>query len=55
MVCCKPTDFKLACVVQVPMHNQDGVWTAMVDGLPKKGILYAYRVDGPGGWETGYR
>jgi hypothetical protein len=41
--------------MQVPMHNQGGVWTALVAKLPKKGILYAYRVDGPGGWETGYR
>ena len=44
-----------ACAMQVPMHNQGGVWTALVAKLPKKGILYAYRVDGPGGWETGYR
>jgi hypothetical protein len=26
-----------------------------VAGLPKKDVLYAYRVDGAGGWETGYR
>lgn len=40
---------------EVPMHKQEGVWTALVKDLPKKGVLYAYRVDGPGGWETGYR
>ncbi len=34
---------------------QGDVWTALVPALPKKGVLYAYRVDGPGGWETGYR
>ncbi len=40
---------------EVPMHKQEGVWTALVKDLPKKGVQYAYRVDGPGGWETGYR
>lgn len=34
---------------------QGDVWSALVPGLAKKGVLYAYRVDGPGGWETGYR
>lgn len=37
------------------MYNQGGVWTALIAKLPKKGVFYAYRVDGPGGWETGYR
>jgi hypothetical protein len=41
--------------LQVQMHNEGGVWTALVSKLPKKGILYAYCVDGPGGWDTGYR
>jgi len=37
------------------MTKQGDVWSALVPGLAKKGVLYAYRVDGPGGWETGYR
>ena len=41
--------------LQVAMHNEGGVWTALVGKLPKKGILYAYCVEGPGGWDTGYR
>ena len=36
--------------------NRTGdVWHIAIEGLPKSGILYGYRVDGEGGWETGHR
>ena len=31
------------------------MWHGLVKGLPKKGILYAYKVEGEGGWEQGHR
>ena len=31
------------------------VWHVLVDGLPTSGALYAYKVQGQGGWETGGR
>ena len=31
------------------------VWHIAVEGLPKAGVLYGFRVDGQGGWETGHR
>lgn len=42
-------------LTELPMIKKSDVWTAIVAGLPKKDVLYAYRVDGAGGWETGYR
>ena len=31
------------------------MWHGLVQKLPKKGILYAYKVEGEGGWEQGHR
>ena len=31
------------------------VWHVLVEGLPTSGALYAYKVQGQGGWETGGR
>lgn len=31
------------------------VWHVLVEGLPLSGVLYAYKVQGEGGWETGGR
>ena len=36
-------------------HRTGHVWHALVEGLPKAGVLYGFKVDGPGGWETGNR
>ena len=36
--------------------NRTGdIWHIAIEGLPKSGVLYGYRVDGEGGWETGHR
>ena len=36
--------------------NRSGdVWHIAVEGLPRSGVLYGFRVDGEGGWETGHR
>ncbi len=31
------------------------VWHTQLEGLPTSGVLYGYKVEGAGGWETGYR
>ena len=31
------------------------VWHVLVEGLPLSGVLYAFKVQGDGGWETGGR
>ena len=31
------------------------VWHVLVEGLPLSGVLYAFKVQGEGGWETGGR
>lgn len=36
-------------------HRSGDVWHIAVEGLPRSGILYGYRVSGEGGWETGHR
>lgn len=36
-------------------HKTGHVWHVLVEGLPMSGVLYAYRVQGQGGWETGGR
>ena len=36
--------------------NRTGdIWHIALEGLPKSGVLYGYRVEGEGGWETGHR
>ena len=39
----------------LPLPRSGDVWHGLVKGLPKKGILYAYKVEGEGGWEQGHR
>lgn len=36
-------------------HKTEHVWHVLVDTLPASGVLYAYKVQGEGGWETGGR
>ena len=36
-------------------HKTEHVWHVLVDTLPPSGVLYAYKVQGQGGWETGGR
>ncbi|DBB13019.1 hypothetical protein WJX82_006993 [Trebouxia sp. C0006] len=36
-------------------HKSGHVWHVLVDTLPPAGVLYAYKVQGQGGWETGGR
>lgn len=36
-------------------HRTDDVWHVLVDGLPKSGVSYGYKVNGEGGWDTGNR
>eukprot|EP00271_Cylindrocystis_brebissonii_P008495 TRINITY_DN22865_c0_g1_i1.p1 TRINITY_DN22865_c0_g1~~TRINITY_DN22865_c0_g1_i1.p1 ORF type:complete len:905 (-),score=151.06 TRINITY_DN22865_c0_g1_i1:636-3305(-) len=36
-------------------HRTGDVWHACVKGVPLSGVLYAYKVDGPGGWGAGHR
>ncbi|KAK9107096.1 hypothetical protein Syun_023107 [Stephania yunnanensis] len=39
-----------------PKINKTGnVWHICVEGLPRQGVLYGYRIDGPQGWEQGHR
>ena len=38
-----------------PAHRSGDVWHGLVKKLPRKGILYAYKVEGEGGWEQGHR
>eukprot|EP01025_Chloroclados_australasicus_P054213 TRINITY_DN6421_c0_g3_i1.p1 TRINITY_DN6421_c0_g3~~TRINITY_DN6421_c0_g3_i1.p1 ORF type:complete len:798 (-),score=59.59 TRINITY_DN6421_c0_g3_i1:187-2499(-) len=41
---------------QIPMNRgNDSVWHVEVIGLAQKNVLYGYRVDGEGGWDTGGR
>lgn len=36
--------------------NRTGdIWHITIQGLPKSGVLYGYRVDGEGGWDQGHR
>ncbi|KAK3278773.1 Isoamylase 3, chloroplastic, partial [Cymbomonas tetramitiformis] len=35
--------------------NDNGVWHILVESLPRSNVRYAYRVNGKGGWDTGYR
>ncbi|GMH43723.1 hypothetical protein BSKO_11645 [Bryopsis sp. KO-2023] len=37
------------------VHRTDDVWHVFVDGLPKSGVCYGFKVHGAGGWETGNR
>ena len=37
------------------VHRTGGQWHCFVEGLPRSGVLYGYRVAGEGGWETGHR
>lgn len=46
-----PQEFALT----AEQHRTGNVWHALVEGLPRAGVLYGFRVDGPGGWETGNR
>eukprot|EP00897_Mesotaenium_endlicherianum_P008628 jgi/Mesen1/7794/ME000408S06902 len=37
-------------------NNKSGdVWHISVEGLPKSGVLYGFRVEGPSGWDQGHR
>ncbi|GAQ84892.1 isoamylase [Klebsormidium nitens] len=36
-------------------NRTENVWHVAVKDLPKKGVLYGYKVSGEGGWETGLR
>lgn len=36
-------------------HRTGNTWHVLVEGLPMRGVLYGYRVDGPKGWEKGHR
>lgn len=36
-------------------NRAGNIWHIAIEGLPKQGVLYGYRVDGEGGWETGHR
>ena len=38
-----------------PLERTDNTWHIGVAGLPKSGVLYGYRVEGEGGWESGHR
>ncbi|KAK9829065.1 hypothetical protein WJX72_003715 [[Myrmecia] bisecta] len=44
---------------QIPLdpaaHRTGDIWHVAVAGLPSSGVLYGYKVDGEGGWETGHR
>jgi hypothetical protein len=40
---------------EVPMNRSGEVWHVALEGLPRSGVLYGFRVHGDGGWETGYR
>lgn len=42
-------------VLEAPMLRTGDTWHAFVEGLPQAGVLYGYRVDGQGGWDTPYR
>ncbi|XP_072978813.1 isoamylase 3, chloroplastic isoform X1 [Typha angustifolia] len=39
-----------------PKKNKTGdIWHVCLEGLPRSGVLYGYRVGGPQGWEQGHR
>ena len=42
-------------LLEAPMTRTGDTWHAFVAGLPQARVLYGYRVDGKGGWETPYR
>ena len=37
------------------VNRTNGVWHITLEGVPRAGLLYGYRVNGEGGWETGAR
>ncbi|XP_058087449.1 isoamylase 3, chloroplastic isoform X2 [Magnolia sinica] len=39
-----------------PRINKTGdIWHICVEDLPRSGVLYGYRIDGPQGWQQGHR
>lgn len=46
-----------ALYIQIAVTNKssNGVWHIALQGLPRSGVLYGYKVDGKGGWDTSYR
>eukprot|EP00775_Hariotina_reticulata_P012445 gene12445-12582_t len=40
---------------EIPMNKDGDVWHVAVEGLPSSGVEYALRVEGHGGWDSGYR
>ena len=38
-----------------PLQRSGDTWHTALKGLPDKGVRYAYKVSGDGGWETGNR
>ena len=51
-----PEDDSLGEIALEPSrHKTQHVWHVLVNGLPKSGVQYAYKVKGEGGWETGAR
>lgn len=46
-------------VCSFPLSSQanrtGSVWHIALEGLPRSGVLYGFRVRGEGGWETGHR
>lgn len=49
------SDWEDAPLLEAPMARDGDVWTALVEGLPAKGVLYGYKVNGKGGWDTPFR
>lgn len=41
--------------IAVENKSSNGVWHVALQGLPQSGVLYGYKVDGKGGWDTSYR
>ncbi|KAI3438769.1 hypothetical protein D9Q98_001187 [Chlorella vulgaris] len=40
---------------EAPLQREGDVWHGFVPGLPQSKVLYGYRVDGNGGWDTPFR
>jgi len=41
---------------EIKLENKSGdVWHVLVNGLSGSGICYGYRIQGSGGWDTGFR
>jgi len=36
-------------------HRTGDIWHIQLEGLPGSGVCYGYRVEGDGGWDTGFR